>query len=73
MTTDDHSERDTSSLSDIVLIPERLSEASHTLVLQLQASAFDCGRFCSGRRHLPVMMNDGDGGTIDGGAFIGGV
>jgi len=39
----------------------------------LQASAFDGGRFHSGRRRLPAMMNDGDGGTIDGGVIKGGV
>jgi len=39
----------------------------------LQASAFGGGRFCSERRRLLVMMNDGNGGTIDGGANKGGV
>ena len=31
------------------------------------------GRFCRGRRHFPAMMNDGNGGTIDGGAIKGGI
>jgi len=31
------------------------------------------GRFRIGRRRLPAMMNDSDGGTIDGGAIKGGV
>jgi len=36
---------------------------------------FDGGKFRSGRRHLPAMMNDDDdgGGTIDGSAIKGGV
>jgi hypothetical protein len=34
-------------------------------------SAFDRGRFRSGRRRLPAMMNDGNGGTIDGSAIKG--
>jgi len=39
----------------------------------LQASAFGGGRFRSGRRHFPAMMNDSDGGTIDGGTVKGDV
>jgi hypothetical protein len=42
MTTDDHGRRATSSASEDKMIKaQRLLEASHTLVSQLQASEFD--------------------------------
>jgi hypothetical protein len=39
----------------------------------LLALVFDGGRFRSGCRHLLAMMNDGNGGTIDGGKIKGGI
>jgi hypothetical protein len=37
------------------------------------AAGVSIWRFSSGHRRLPAMMNDGDSGTIDGGAIKGGV
>jgi len=39
----------------------------------LQASALGGGRFRRGHQRLLAMMNDGDGGTIEGGAINGGI
>jgi len=39
----------------------------------LLALVFDGGRFYSGCRHLPAMMNDGNGGTINGSKIKGGI
>jgi hypothetical protein len=62
-----------SAYEDKEIKAQRLSEASHTLVLLLQASVFGGGRFHSGHRRLPAMMNDGNDSTIDSGTVKDGV
>jgi hypothetical protein len=45
----------------------------HVVAAGVSVCRFDGGRFHSVHRRLPAMMNDGDSGTIDGGAIKGGV
>jgi len=79
MTTDDYGGRDTTCLSDVVRVRGQGDQGTTIVggitypVSYLQESVFGGGRFHSGRRRLPAMMNDGDGGKIDGGAIKGGV
>jgi len=47
---------------------QRSSEASHTLALCCRRQRLTVAGF-----GLPAMMNDGNGGTIDGGAIEGGI
>jgi hypothetical protein len=77
MTTDDHGGRVTSSLNDVARIRGQGDQG--TMIVggitypRVVAAGVSIWRFRSGHRRLPVMMNDGDSGTIDGGAIKGGV
>jgi hypothetical protein len=77
MTTDDHGGRVISSLNDVARI--RGQGDRGTMIVggiaypRVIAAGVSIWRFSSGHRRLPAMMNDGDSGTIDGGAIKGGV
>jgi len=79
MTTNDHGGCDTSSLSDVARVRGQgyqgttiIGGITYPRVVVAGISIWRW-RFCSGHRRLLAMMNDGDGGTIEGGAFKGGV
>ena len=73
--TNDHGGRDTSSLNDIVRVRGQGDQGTTITggIIYPRVVAAGVSGFSSGRRHLPAMTNDGNGGTIDGGAIKGGV
>ena len=73
--TNDHGGCDTSSLNDIVRVRGQGDQGTTIAggIVYPRVVAAGVSGFSSGRRHLPAMMNDGNGGTIDGGAIKGGI
>ena len=77
--TNDHGGHDTLSLSDVVCVRGQgyqgtmiIGGITYPRVVVAGISIW-WWRFCSGHWRLPAMMNDGNGGTIEGGAIKGGV